>query len=482
MLRSSKWIVGSALALGIVFSGNIAAIAADDTAKPAEKAEKAAEKADQAETVEVVVPKEGMGINELACQCDSTLNQLFVRALNRWRRAESATIWRERWRLYGLARLDFEEIIKKYPRSWVAVRLLANERIGNFRYYQLHRAYRLSTVEVCNSDDAPKNCGTLLRDHVRVMVTELQSVTSKVTRLEELLARMEANFSGSLDEFRRMSVELGSLRAQMNQLEIEKSDYENTIAGLTAERDKFRNNVRNVARKLRATQQEKETLEAVLVENRARIADLERLLKDAQGKGGGADPVAFGKLQAELAAASGTNARLQKELDRLKSRFTDIKDRSDVRVIQVRRDFLDDVTKLGGLTDEDEIVNERIIFSSEVLFDVGKDTLRESGIKRLASFAKAVQDATDKIPGDIEWALQIDGHTDNRPIRTARFPSNWELSSARALSVVRFLASQGIPESRLIAAGHSQFAPRDDGNTEAAFQRNRRVEVRMMTR
>ena len=89
---------------------------------------------------------------------------------------------------------------------------------------------------------------------------------------------------------------------------------------------------------------------------------------------------------------------------------------------------------------------------------------------------------TRQIPADIGWVLRVDGHTDIRPIASAQFPSNWELSSARAIAVVQYLMSKGIPPQRLVAAGFGEFQPLDPGTGEDAFRRNRRIELKLTER
>jgi chemotaxis protein MotB len=84
-----------------------------------------------------------------------------------------------------------------------------------------------------------------------------------------------------------------------------------------------------------------------------------------------------------------------------------------------------------------------------------------------------------KIPGDVDWILRVDGHTDRRPISTPEFPSNWELSTARALSIVRHLIGRGIPPERLAATGFGEFRPIDGGDSPAALARNRRIELKL---
>jgi chemotaxis protein MotB len=96
--------------------------------------------------------------------------------------------------------------------------------------------------------------------------------------------------------------------------------------------------------------------------------------------------------------------------------------------------------------------------------------------------AEAILELQKEIPSDINWALQIDGHTDARPISSAQFPSNWELSTARAASVVKYLVTRGVPGDRLVAAGYGEFQPVDPGNTEEAYKKNRRIELKLTSR
>ncbi|MCB1860003.1 MAG: peptidoglycan -binding protein [Gammaproteobacteria bacterium] len=128
------------------------------------------------------------------------------------------------------------------------------------------------------------------------------------------------------------------------------------------------------------------------------------------------------------------------------------------------------------------VVGDRFVFPSELLFSSGSAELGENGKGELAKLAATLADIASRIPGDVSWILRVDGHTDRQPINTEQFPSNWELSTARAVSVVRYLISQGIAPKRLAATGFGQYHPVDDGETEAAFQRNRRIEVKLTDR
>jgi chemotaxis protein MotB len=126
-----------------------------------------------------------------------------------------------------------------------------------------------------------------------------------------------------------------------------------------------------------------------------------------------------------------------------------------------------------------QIVGDRFVFQSEVLFPSGSAQLQKSGEAQLASVAQRLVEIARSIPKDIQWVLQVDGHTDNKPIATREFPTNWELSVARAIAVVKFLNAQGIPNENLVAAGYGEYQPLV---TTGDTARNRRIELKLTNR
>lgn len=125
------------------------------------------------------------------------------------------------------------------------------------------------------------------------------------------------------------------------------------------------------------------------------------------------------------------------------------------------------------------VVGDRFVFQSEVLFAAGQASIATDGLPELDALADAILQLEQEIPSDINWVLRIDGHTDRRPISSARFPSNWELSAARAISVAEYLVSRGVPPARLVAAGFGEFAPLDPADNDEAYRRNRRIEFKL---
>ena len=144
-----------------------------------------------------------------------------------------------------------------------------------------------------------------------------------------------------------------------------------------------------------------------------------------------------------------------------------------------RSEFLGRLRAVLGERADVRVVGDRFVFQSEVLFATGEAELEAPGRDQLLHLAKSLKEIATTIPGDIDWVLRVDGHTDERPIQTPRFPSNWELSTARAISVVRFLIDQDVPAERVMAAGFAHYRPLDSGGDEAAFRRNRRIEFRL---
>lgn len=125
------------------------------------------------------------------------------------------------------------------------------------------------------------------------------------------------------------------------------------------------------------------------------------------------------------------------------------------------------------------VVGDRFVFQSEVLFDAGEAAISPEGEVELAKLAAAIIELQTQIPDDVNWVMRIDGHTDKRPINTPQFPSNWELSAARAIAVAKYLIAEGVPANRLVPAGFGEFSPIDTGDSDEAFRRNRRIEFKL---
>ena len=147
-----------------------------------------------------------------------------------------------------------------------------------------------------------------------------------------------------------------------------------------------------------------------------------------------------------------------------------------------RSEFFGKLQTLLGDRDDIKVVGDRFIFESELLFDSASANLQENGKEKLKEIAMTLMETTKQIPTNINWIIQVEGHTDKRPISTALFPSNWELSTARANSVLKLLLEIGFAPKRLAAAGYGEFFPISEGDTKEDYQQNRRIELKLTSR
>jgi chemotaxis protein MotB len=169
------------------------------------------------------------------------------------------------------------------------------------------------------------------------------------------------------------------------------------------------------------------------------------------------------------------------------SRISDLGQRLNVALAQrvqelsrYRSDFFGRLRTILGNRPDIRIVGDRFVFQSEVFFDSGQSVLKPEGRAELDKIAAVFLDLAKQIPNDIHWVLRVDGHTDVRPIGLGR--TNWDLSAARAIAVVQYLISKGMAPQRLVAAGFGEFQPIDPANTEEAYSRNRRIELKLTER
>ena len=147
-----------------------------------------------------------------------------------------------------------------------------------------------------------------------------------------------------------------------------------------------------------------------------------------------------------------------------------------------RSEFFGRLQEILGKREDIKIVGDRFIFESELLFDSGSAILQSAGKEKLKQIGLTLKETTINIPEDIDWIIQVEGHTDKNPIDTPQFPSNWELSTARANTVLKLLLELGFRPQNLSAAGYGEFYPISEGDTVIDLQQNRRIELKLTTR
>jgi len=295
-----------------------------------------------------------------------------------------------------------------------------------------------------------------------------QEVAGKDTALDRLNAQIA-----------RLSQLLSLERTGKTNLEDEVAQLRASLSAAQSERDKLRS-ASGQAPAAGAGESDK-TNPALDIEKQATaraLAQIENLNEQ------------IGALRRQIAALEDALGASEKKEGAAQLRIADLGQRLNVALAQrvqelsrYRSDFFGKLRDILGNRPDIRVVGDRFVFQSEVFFDSGAATLRPDGRAELDKLASAVLDLEKQIPSDIPWVLRVDGHTDVRPVGpTSPFKSNWDLSAARAISVVQYLIGKGVPPSRLAAAGFGEFQPIDPGTNDEALAHNRRIELKLTER
>ncbi len=288
----------------------------------------------------------------------------------------------------------------------------------------------------------------------------LRRLTRQIAELTSLLSLEQGKTKSAQDEFAALQASLASLQAENARLlgsaglgDDKAAKAEARVIALTGELDAAKNVSNEALAKVDLLNQQIAALRRQMAAIQEALAAAEAKDKDAQAR--------ISDLGQRLNVAL---AKQVQELQRYRSDFFGrlrelLKDRRDIRV-----------------------VGDRFVFQSEVLFPSGQALMTPEGLAAIDQLASAIVELEKTIPREVDWSLQVDGHTDSRPIASSQFPSNWELSSARATSVVKYLISRGVPPKRLVAAGYGEFQPLEDGAGDEILRRNRRIELKLTNR
>jgi chemotaxis protein MotB len=271
-----------------------------------------------------------------------------------------------------------------------------------------------------------------------------------------------------------LSERLGLEKTQSKAFSDELSTLKATLASLSSDKDR-----------LTGLMSEKEARIAVLSKE---VSDKTVLSKEAQDR--------VDLLNQQLAALRQQMAALQDAINahevkdkasqariaELGSRLNLLLAKQVQELQRYRSDFFGRLRELLRDRKDIRVVGDRFVFESEVLFPSGQANLTMEGLLSIDQLGSAIVELERIIPKEVDWVLQVDGHTDIRKIASAQFPSNWELSSARATSVVKQLIKTGVSPKRLVAAGYGEFQPLDEGTSEEVLRRNRRIELKLTNR
>ncbi len=300
-----------------------------------------------------------------------------------------------------------------------------------------------------------------LQQEVAGKDTALSRLNAQIAQLTELLSMEKSGKTNLEDQLAQLRATLATTESERDRL---KGAAENAGAGVTAAQGKVS--------ELTGQLEGEKKLSA-----RA-LAQVEVLNQQ------------IAALRRQLAAIEQTLDAAEKKDKESQSQITELGQRLNLalaqRINELKRyqsDFFGKLREILGNRSDVRVVGDRFVLQSEVFFDTGKADLKPEGRVELDKVAGALLELEKQIPTDLAWVLRVDGHTDIRQIATGGvFKSNWDLSAARAISVVQYLVAKGVSPQRLVAAGFGEFQPIDPGKTEDAFRRNRRIEFKLTER
>ncbi len=299
-----------------------------------------------------------------------------------------------------------------------------------------------------------------LQQEVAGKDTALTRLNAQIAQLTDLLA-MEKTGKANLED------QLAQLRASLASAADERDKYKGLAEGADAGATAAQGKVSELTGQLEGEKK---------ISSRA-LAQVEILNQQ------------IAALRRQLAAIeTALDASEQKDKES-QNRIADLGQRLNVALAQkvqeltkYRSDFFGKLRQILGNRPDVRVVGDRFVLQSELFFDTGKADLKPEARTELDKVAGALVELEKQIPPDIAWVLRVDGHTDVRPITGGQFKSNWDLSAARAISVVQYLVGKGVSPQRLVAAGFGEFQPIDTGTTEDAYKKNRRIEFKLTER
>ena len=300
----------------------------------------------------------------------------------------------------------------------------------------------------------------LINRDIKALQDVRAELEKKVLELAATVAERDKSITSLRDQSKELEAKLAGEqeRTALAQKEIVKKDL--TIRELSDQAERIGDDLTKEQRASQDSRKQVEILNRQLTALRQQLA----------------------RLNAALEASEAKAAAQNMQIVNLGKRLNEALASKVQELARYRSEFFGRLREAVGNRSGIRIVGDRFVFQSEVLFSSGSASLNPGGQAQIGKLAAALKEIAARIPSDLNWVLRVDGHTDRRPIRTAQFPSNWELSSARATAVVKDLIARGVPAQRLVAAGFGEFQPLDSRGDEVAYRRNRRIEFKLTQR
>ncbi len=306
-----------------------------------------------------------------------------------------------------------------------------------------------------------------LRGQVAQLGNLLKLEQQANTSLRDNIASLSASLNAANADRDKISTDLEALRAAL-------ISSDTRLADMTEARERFEASAADLEKKYAESSTELTEEKAISARAQEEVLRLQASLSALREQ--------LGRLEAALQSSEERDRRNQAVIVDMGRRLNRALASKVEELAGYRSEFFGRLKEVLSTRPEIRIEGDRFVFASELLFASGQADLGPEGRAELRKFAETLVDISREIPTELKWILRVDGHTDKRPISTAKFRSNWELSSARAISVVQFLIEAGVPADRLAAAGFGEHQPIDSADNVFAYSRNRRIEMRLTQR
>jgi len=319
--------------------------------------------------------------------------------------------------------------------------------------------------------DALKKARDDMEAEVGRMVLLLEEARSRETEATQALSQSDEDLAASRERIEALLADLTAVRDRSLELEASASDEAERTALAQSEVEERDIRITELAQAVTMTEEERN--EAMRISDRrlAQIVLLNQQLSALRAQ--------IAALNEVLDASEALAEENEVQISELGARLNAALAGKVQELARFRSEFFEQLMSVLAGRDDIRVVGDRFVLPSELLFDSGSAEISQAGRSELGKIARLMIDLTREIPREVDWILRVDGHTDIVPINTAQFPSNWELSTARATAVVRFLVSQGVPANRLAATGFGEFQPLDAGDSPDDLRRNRRIEFKL---
>ena len=352
---------------------------------------------------------------------------------------------------------------------------------------QIDELADLLSLERKDNDNLRTDLSQLSKE-LQISVTAKDDLKFSVSQLESTVAQLETATALSEDKIKQLGQQIDTANKQnvidqktIDQQRSKLSRLAGDISTLMALRKELTKEISQLAAKLK-------TSDSALASEKKRLLEEKQLSDSARAQ--------VARLNQQMSALRTQISNLSNALDiaavkskeqgaeivSLGKRLNAALASKVQKLSRYRSEFFGRLRDILGNQQGVRIVGDRFVFQSELLFAKGAAELGAKGKQQLSKLATTLLKISTNIPDDIDWVLRVDGHTDTDPIHTSKYPSNWELSSARAISVVKHLIQAGLPANRLVAAGFGEFYPLDKRFDEIAKRRNRRIELKLTGR